>query len=316
MCSPLIDDAISTIRPLVAKNGNRLEVACAGSLGAMLGDQTRVRQVLFNLLSNACKFTENGLIRLEARRIRRKGSDWVEFRVADTGIGMSPDQLDRLYRPFMQADASTTRKYGGTGLGLAISREFCQMMGGTSERRERIGQRVGVHRPAAGRSGRAGGAAGRRRRSCGEAAGACLRSWSSKITNGAATCWSGVFRGVDTRSSRRADGRRGIAMAREQSPDLIVMDMSLPEIDGWEATRRLKADPATRGIPIVALTAHAMASDRKKAMDAGCDDYHTKPVDFESLRAQPRKLFWKPRKSLALPRIIPRRLARRNPAAA
>ena len=80
-----------------------------------------------------------------------------------------------------------------------------------------------------------------------------------------------------------ADGRRGIAMAHDQSPDLIVMDMSLPEIDGWEATRRLKADPATRAIPIVALTAHAMASDRKKAMDAGCDDYHTKPVDFESL---------------------------------
>jgi CheY-like chemotaxis protein len=80
-----------------------------------------------------------------------------------------------------------------------------------------------------------------------------------------------------------ADGQCGIAMAHEQSPDLIVMDMSLPEIDGWEATRRLKADPATRAIPIVALTAHAMASDRKKAMDAGCDDYHTKPVDFESL---------------------------------
>ena len=80
-----------------------------------------------------------------------------------------------------------------------------------------------------------------------------------------------------------ADGRRGIALARVQSPDVILMDMSLPEIDGWEATRRLKADPATRAIPILALTAHAMASDRKKAMDAGCDGYHTKPVDFESL---------------------------------
>lgn len=80
-----------------------------------------------------------------------------------------------------------------------------------------------------------------------------------------------------------ADGKRGMALAQTQSPDLIVMDMSLPEIDGWEATRRLKADPATRAIPIVALTAHAMASDRQKAMDAGCDEYYTKPVDFESL---------------------------------
>ncbi len=87
-----------------------------------------------------------------------------------------------------------------------------------------------------------------------------------------------------------ADGRRGLALAREQSPDLIVMDMSLPEVDGWEATRRLKADAATRGIPIVALTAHAMASDRQKAMDAGCDDYHTKPVDFESLLRALEKL--------------------------
>jgi CheY-like chemotaxis protein len=110
------------------------------------------------------------------------------------------------------------------------------------------------------------------------------------------------------------DGRRGIAMALAQSPDLIVMDMSLPELDGWEATRRLKANPATRDIPIVALTAHAMASDRKKAMDAGCDDYHTKPVDFESL-VRSLEAFLEARKSLALPRsIVPAGLGG-NPAA-
>jgi PAS domain S-box-containing protein len=137
---PLIDDAVNTIRPLVEKNGNRLEVACAEPLGAMLGDETRVRQVLFNLLSNACKFTEKGLIRLDAKRTRRKGSDWLEFRVTDTGIGMSAEQLDRLYRPFMQADASTTRKYGGTGLGLAISREFCLMMGGALSAESEVGK--------------------------------------------------------------------------------------------------------------------------------------------------------------------------------
>jgi PAS domain S-box-containing protein len=137
---PLLDDAVNTVRPLVEKNGNRLESDYADAPASMLGDQTRVRQVLFNLLSNACKFTENGLIRLEARRARRKGADWVEFRVTDTGIGIGPDQLDRLYRPFTQADASTTRKYGGTGLGLAISREFCQMMGGSLSAESELGK--------------------------------------------------------------------------------------------------------------------------------------------------------------------------------
>jgi two-component system, cell cycle response regulator DivK len=114
-----------------------------------------------------------------------------------------------------------------------------------------------------------------------------------------------------------ADGRRGIAMAHDQSPDLIVMDMSLPEIDGWDAVRRLKADPATRAIPIVALTAHAMASDRKRAMDAGCDDYHTKPVDFESL-VRSMESFLEARNRLALPAVVPPAVPRsvgRNPAA-
>jgi len=106
----------------------------------MLADLTRVRQVLFNLLSNARKFTSQGVIRLEAGRVRRQGSEWVEFRVTDTGIGLSPEQLGRLYRPFMQADASTTRKFGGTGLGLTISRQFCQMMGGTLSAESELGQ--------------------------------------------------------------------------------------------------------------------------------------------------------------------------------
>jgi len=137
---PVIHEVVGTIRPLVEKNGNRLEVDCQEPLGAMLADLTRVRQVLFNLLSNACKFTSQGVIRLEAGRVRRQGSEWVEFRVTDTGIGLSPEQLGRLYRPFMQADASTTRKFGGTGLGLTISRQFCQMMGGTLSAESELGQ--------------------------------------------------------------------------------------------------------------------------------------------------------------------------------
>ncbi|HXM41153.1 MAG TPA: ATP-binding protein [Bryobacteraceae bacterium] len=136
----VIHDVAGTLQPLVEKNANRLDVSCADGLGYMVADQTRTRQVLFNLLSNACKFTERGIIRLEARQIRGEGVNWVQFRVVDTGIGMSREQIERLYRPFMQADASTTKKYGGTGLGLAISRRLCEMMGGSLSVESQLGQ--------------------------------------------------------------------------------------------------------------------------------------------------------------------------------
>jgi PAS domain S-box-containing protein len=138
--APVIHDVAGTLQPLVEKNANRLDVACAEGLVHMVADQTRTRQVLFNLLSNACKFTERGIIRLEAKRVRSESANWVEFRVADTGIGMSREQIERLYRPFMQADASTTRKYGGTGLGLAISRRLCQTMGGSLSVESQLGR--------------------------------------------------------------------------------------------------------------------------------------------------------------------------------
>jgi len=138
--APVIHDVVGTLQLLVEKNANRLDVECAEGLGQMVADQTRTRQVLFNLLSNACKFTERGVIRLEAKRVKGEGGNWVEFRVVDNGIGMSREQIDRLYRPFMQADASTTRKYGGTGLGLAISRRLCEMMGGSLSAESQLGR--------------------------------------------------------------------------------------------------------------------------------------------------------------------------------
>ena len=131
--SELVEELATTARPLADQNGNGLNVHCPDDLGTMRSDPTRVRQVVFNLLSNACKFTEGGEIHLTTARKTVRGKDWIQFVVADTGIGMTPEQTSRVFEEFAQADSSTTRKYGGTGLGLAISRRICRRMGGDIE---------------------------------------------------------------------------------------------------------------------------------------------------------------------------------------
>jgi signal transduction histidine kinase len=128
--APLIADVVKTIEPLAAKNANQVAVNCDGAIGTLYADQMRLRQAMLNLMSNANKFTEGGTIMVDAQQRQEAGREWVTIAVADTGIGMTPEQMGKLFQEFSQADASTTRKYGGTGLGLAISKRFCQMMGG------------------------------------------------------------------------------------------------------------------------------------------------------------------------------------------
>ncbi len=150
--SGMITQVVATLEPLVAKNGNTLEVWAMPDLGTMHSDEVKVRQSLSNLLSNAAKFTKRGRIRLHAKRLAGGAGGWLEFRVADTGIGMTLEQIARLFQPFSQADASTTRHYGGTGLGLAITRHFCRMLGGdvTVESEPGKGSTFTVTLPAAG----------------------------------------------------------------------------------------------------------------------------------------------------------------------
>src|SRR5262249_5005165 len=128
--APLIDGVVKTIEPLAAKNENRVAVNCDGAIGKLHADQMRLRQALLNLMSNANKFTEKGTITIAAHHRQENGRDWVTLSVADTGIGMTPEQLGKLFQEFSQASSTTASKYGGTGLGLAISKRFCQMMGG------------------------------------------------------------------------------------------------------------------------------------------------------------------------------------------
>jgi signal transduction histidine kinase len=128
--APLIDGVIKTIEPLAAKNGNQVAVHCDSAIGTIHADQMRLRQTLLNLMSNANKFTDRGTITIDARQEKESGRDWITLAVTDPGIGMTPDQMDKLFQEFAQASSSTASKYGGTGLGLVISRRFCQMMGG------------------------------------------------------------------------------------------------------------------------------------------------------------------------------------------
>jgi signal transduction histidine kinase len=130
----------TTVQPLLEKNANTLVVHRPDALGAMRADLTKVRQTLFNLLSNACKFTKQGTIGLKVTRQAEDGVDWLTFHVSDTGIGMTPEQMARLFQAFSQAEASTARQYGGTGLGLAITRKFCQLMGGDITVVSEVGQ--------------------------------------------------------------------------------------------------------------------------------------------------------------------------------
>jgi signal transduction histidine kinase len=127
----MLNDVTSTMLPVARKNGNDLDLDIDPALGRMQADPTKMRQVLFNLLGNACKFTRNGHIELQATLESLSSGTWVIFRVRDSGIGMTPEQAHIVFEPFTQADASTSRKYGGTGLGLTISRRFCELMGGS-----------------------------------------------------------------------------------------------------------------------------------------------------------------------------------------
>ena len=128
--APLIDDVVKTIEPLAAKNGNQVAVHCDAAIGIMHADQMRLRQALLNLMSNANKFTEKGTVAIAAHQGQENGRDWITLSVADTGIGMTAEQMGKLFQEFSQASSKTASKYGGTGLGLVISRKFCQMMGG------------------------------------------------------------------------------------------------------------------------------------------------------------------------------------------
>lgn len=291
----IVGDVVSLMSVRAQAKNLRLEVQYAGPIPATIKtDPIRLRQILINLVGNAIKFTEVGSVCLRTRLLREANQPpRLGLDVIDTGIGMTSEQIARLFRPFTQADASTTRHYGGTGLGLTISRRLAEMLGGDIRVTSEPGQGSTFHLSIA--TGPLDGvpmwhdpnAAVRPSRSPAASAGAAdvelrgrillaedgpdnqrliaflLKKAGAEVTlaeNGQAA----VQQALDARAEGRPFG-------------VILMDMQMPVMDGFEATRRLRE--AGYPSPIIALTAHAMAGDREKCLDCGCDDYATKPID-------------------------------------
>jgi signal transduction histidine kinase/DNA-binding response OmpR family regulator/HAMP domain-containing protein len=282
---PMIKEVIATVKPLIEKNANTLQLHYADGLGQMRSDVTKLRQMLFNLLSNASKFTERGSITLRVDRESANGNGWVSFSVSDTGIGMTPEQTSKLFQAFTQADTSTTRKYGGTGLGLAISQKFCHLMGGEITIESAVGQgsTFKVRVPAIVADTKAGVLPAEK-----TALTTALVSEGAPtvlVIDDDPTVHDLVQRfltkeGLNMKAAR--SGEEGIRLAKELHPAVITLDVLMPGMDGWAVLTELKSDPALSEIPVIMLT---IMDEKQMGYALGAADYLTKPIDWNRLVA-------------------------------
>jgi CheY-like chemotaxis protein/nitrogen-specific signal transduction histidine kinase len=277
--TPAIDAVAATVAPLIEKNGNRLCLELAPDLGVMRADVTRVRQVLFNLLSNASKFTEHGTITLTAAREAATPGDTMVLQVRDTGIGMTPEQLGRLFQAFSQAEAATASKYGGTGLGLAISRMFCEMMGGDITVASSPGQGTAftVRLPAVVAEREASPP-----RSAPEPSGTAGTALVIDDDPAARQLVARMLLKDGFRVLEADTGAEGLRLAQAERPDVITLDVLMPDMDGWSVLAALKDNPALAAIPVVMLT---ITDDRNLGFALGASEYLTKPIERARLSA-------------------------------
>jgi signal transduction histidine kinase/DNA-binding response OmpR family regulator len=287
----MVKDVVDTLQPTCEKNNNKMVVNCPDNIGLMRSDFTKVRQSLFNLLSNASKFTHNGEVKLTVHQevFKAKTGEtqkFLHFIVQDTGIGMKPEHCKKLFQAFSQADSSTTRKYGGTGLGLAITQNFINMMGGevAVESEYGVGSTFTLKLPQIARQ---------------------VMSKAEEFDESTATVSSILVNPLHTKTVLVIDdnhhdrkflhrylsnegynvvmavnGKQGLQMAKEIVPDMITLDVMMPEMDGWETLVALKNDPFLVNIPVVMSS---IIEDRHLAQTLGAVDYLAKPVDKERL---------------------------------
>ena len=286
----MIDDVAATIQPMVEKNSNELKIERPFDLGGMRGDEVKVRQALFNLLSNAAKFTQSGSITLNVDRQRMDGSEWIVFEVTDTGIGLTSDKIVKLFKDFTQADTSTTRKFGGTGLGLALTRRFCQMMGGdvTVRSTPNEGSTFTIKLPAIVHEAKPD-----RRRGTPTSDLPPVELEQVDDVTPPGTCVLVIDDDAAQRDLMRrfltkegftvrtaSSGEEGLRLARQLMPIAITLDVMMPDLDGWAVLEELKSDATLHDIPVIMLT---MVDDSERGVALGAADYVTKPVNRRRL---------------------------------
>lgn len=281
----LIREMASSIEPLIVKNGNSLHLNIPPTLGIMQADATRVSEILYNLLGNASKFTENGQITLTAERETQGEQGWIRFTVSDTGIGMTPEQLEVIFEEFTQADSSTERRYGGTGLGLTISQRLTELMGGTItvESELGVGSSFIVRLPAFTPLG-----SGAVLAELADGAtvvppdGSAASDTVLVIDDDPAVCTLLVraLEGEGLTVRTATSGEEGLHLARMLRPTAITLDVLMPNLDGWTVLSELKADPDTADIPVIMLT---IVDDHQRGFALGASEYLTKPVERKRL---------------------------------
>jgi PAS domain S-box-containing protein len=285
----LLREIDATIKPLVNKKSNKLTVRDPGTAIQLRLDHTKVRQILFNLLSNSCKFTEAGEITLSVntdRSRRTSEHDLVSFCVKDTGIGMTAEQMKKLFKDFSQADNSTTRKYGGTGLGLAITKRFCEMMNGSIDVQSvpNEGTTFTVTLPIS-INGTSRTSSTSISSDHGESSIAASSGPTVLIIDDDPNVRELLTRILTKEGYSPAsagNGVEGLALARRLSPSVIILDVMMPRKDGWAVLRELKDDPELKSIPVIM---HTIIDNRNLGFAIGAQDYLIKPVDHETLLA-------------------------------
>ncbi len=281
----LIDEVVDTVRPLVAQNGNRI-VNAGGGPTLLAADRTKLKQVLLNLVGNAAKFTEDGQITLGAASVEVNGADGVRLDVADTGMGIPADKIDRLFEPFTQADESTTRRHGGTGLGLTICKRFCEMMGGYVRVDSEVGRGTtfSVFLPTAEPAGLSEGSSVL----WNPALNAQLHADDADgptvlVIDDDPNVHELMRRFLGPRGFRvfsAFHGDQGLEQARELRPDVITLDVMMPGKDGWSVLSSLKSDAVLDNIPVVMIT---MIDDKSIGYALGASDYLVKPIERDRL---------------------------------